>query len=282
MCAAISRSKPPIPLQRLRGSARVCFAGRENRLTDLYQTNPCRVFLPRRPGGKVEAVLLNTAGGITDGDELDYAVCTADGAHVVVTTQAAEKIYRSRGDDCLVRNQLQVINGAFLEWLPQETILFDGAVLTRKIDIRVDTDSRLLAMDWLILGRLARGEHLRQAAIHDQWRLRRDSQLIWADDFRLNGDVEALLHRRSLLDGAHAIATIIYVAPDAPDLLETARRALQKAVCRAGVSERTGQLICRFLGPDDISLRRDVEAFLATFRAALYGHPAPLPRVWAC
>tara|TARA_B100001245_G_scaffold234973_1_gene221727 strand:- start:1288 stop:2097 length:810 start_codon:yes stop_codon:yes gene_type:complete len=269
-------------LQRLRGSARVCFAGRENRLTDLYQTNPCRVFLPRRPGGKVEAILLNTAGGITDGDELDYAVCTADGAHVVVTTQAAEKIYRSRGDDCLVRNQLQVINGAFLEWLPQETILFDGAVLTRKIDIRVDTDSRLLAMDWLILGRLARGEHLRQAAIHDQWRLRRDSQLIWADDFRLNGDVEALCHRRSLLDGAHAIATIIYVAPDAPDLLETARRALRKAVCRAGVSERTGQLICRFLGPDDISLRRDVEAFLATFRAALYGHPAPLPRVWAC
>jgi len=282
MYAAISRSKPPIPLQRLRGSARVCFTGRENRLTDLYQTNPCRVFLPRRPGGKVEAVLLNTAGGITDGDELDYAVCTADGAHVVVTTQAAEKIYRSRGDDCLVRNQLQVINGAFLEWLPQETILFDGAVLTRKIDIRVDTDSRLLAMDWLILGRLARGEHLRQAAIHDQWRLRRDSQLIWADDFRLNGDVEALRHRRSLLDGAHAIATIIYVAPDAPDLLETARRALRKAVCRAGVSERTGQLICRFLGPDDISLRRDVEAFLATFRAALYGHPAPLPRVWAC
>ena len=282
MYAAILRSKPPIPLQRLRGSARVCFTGRENRLTDLYQTNPCRVFLPRRPGGKVEAVLLNTAGGLTDGDELDYAVCTADGAHVVVTTQAAEKIYRSRGDDSLVHNRLQVINGAFLEWLPQETILFDGAVLTRKIEIQVDTDSRLLAMDWLIMGRLARNEHLRQATIHDQWRLRRDSQLIWADDFRLNGDVEALRHRRSLLDGAHAIATIIYVAPDASKLLETARCALRKAVCRAGVSERAGMLICRFLGPDDISLRRDVEAFLVTFRAALYGHPAPMPRVWAC
>jgi urease accessory protein len=249
---------------------------------ELYQANPCRVLLPRRRDGYVEAVLLNTAGGITDGDRLAYAIATHDGAEVTVTTQAAEKVYRSRGAAAHVHNRLRVTTGAFLEWLPQESILFNGAALARKTDIEIDGGSRLLALDWLLLGRLASGERLDSATVHDRWRLRRDDRLIWADDFRLRGDIETLAQRPSLLDGARALATLIYVAPDASAHLETARRLLLKATGRAGVSERPGLLVCRFLGPDGIGLRRDVETFLTSFRAVLHGQPRPLPRVWAC
>lgn len=285
MYATISRSEPPIKLQRLQrlqGAAKVFFSGPDSRLTDLYQANPCRVLLPRRPGGQVEAVLLNTAGGITDGDQLNYVVSATDGAVVTATTQAAEKVYRSRGDDSRVGCQLNVSGGAFLEWLPQETILFDGAALARKTDIEIDENSKLIALDWLVLGRLASGERLTNAAVHDRWRVRRDGKLIWADDFRLRGDIEALRQRPSLLDGAKAMATMIYVGANAADHVEPVRELFKQTTCRAGVSTRPGLLICRFLGRDPMDLRRDVEKFLLAFRAALHGRPCPLPRVWAC
>ncbi len=285
MFAATSRSETPAPprrLQRLRGAARVGFSGPESRLCDLYQANPCRILLPRRPGGRVEAVLLNTAGGITDGDRLDYEIAANDGARVTATTQAAEKVYRSRGEDSRVRSWLQISGGALLEWLPQETILFNGAALARQTHIEIDAGSRLLAMDSLLLGRLASGEQLNRAAVHDSWRLRLADRLVWADDFRLQGDIEALRKRPSLLDGARAMATLIYVAPDAGEQLETARELLRDSQGRAGVSERPGLLICRFLAPDGLVLRRDLEAFLSPFRDVIHGHDCPLPRVWAC
>ncbi|MDA1099367.1 MAG: urease accessory protein UreD [Proteobacteria bacterium] len=288
MYAATSRSKTPIPqqpvqrLQRLQGAARVGFAGRETRLTALYQASPCRVLLPRRPEGRVEAVLLNTAGGITDGDRLKYTITVDGGAQVTATTQAAEKVYRSRGADSHVHCHLMLSDGAVLDWLPQETILFDGGALARQTHMEMDSGSRLLAMDWLLLGRLASGERLNHAAVRDRWRLRRDGRLIWADDFRLHGDIEGLRRRPSLLAGARALATLIYAASDAGDHLAAAKRLLQNALGRAGASERPGLLICRFLAPDGLTLRRDVEAFLLPFRAAIHGRPSPLPRVWAC
>ena len=122
MYADISQSDPPTPLQRLNGAARVSFQGAENRLIELYQANPCRVLLPRRHQGAVEAVLLNTAGGITDGDHLRYSLTATDGAHITATTQAAEKVYRSRGGDSHVHSQLTVTEGAFLEWLEGRTL----------------------------------------------------------------------------------------------------------------------------------------------------------------
>ena len=290
MYAAISQSdlqpdsqgEAPPKLQRLNGAARVGFAGPESRLTELYQGNPCRVLLPRRSKGPVEAVLLNTAGGITDGDELSYSVEATGGAHVLVTTQAAERVYQSRGADASVHSHLNLHDGSVLEWLPQETILFNRGALARKTHITMDVDSRLLAMDWLILGRLARGETLQDASVHDQWRLRVNGRLVWADDFRLTGDIESLRQRPALLGGAYALATLIYVAPDAEAHLKTAKCLAENCRGQAGVSERPGLLLCRFMARDGLTLRRDIEAFLIPFRAAIHDRPLALPRVWSC
>ncbi len=282
MFAATSPSDPAPKLQRLDGEAFVSFSGPDNRLDRLHQANPCRILLPRRPGRDVEAVLLNTAGGITDGDRLRYGISADRGATIAATTQAAEKIYRSRDGESRVENSLDVGGGAHLEWLPQETILFDGAALSRRMDIRIDCDSRVLALDWLILGRRASGELLRDARIHDRWRLRRDGKLIWADDFRLSGNIDKRRRGPALLDGAVAVATLIYVANDAETYAGPVKGQLRRCRCRAGASTRPGLIICRFLADDALILRHDVEEFLLAFRTALHERHRPLPRVWAC
>jgi urease accessory protein len=270
MYAAISLSEPQT-FQRADGAVRIGFA--PGGLGELYQRAPCRVLLPRVAGAP-EAVLINTAGGLTGGDRIDQRIDVAAGASALLTTQAAEKIYRSLGPDVRIATHLRVAGQ--LDWLPQETILFDGARLDRALDIDVAGDGRLLALDWLVLGRAARGERFTYGAVRDCWTLRRDGRLLWVDRFRLAGDVAALAARRSLLDGAVALATLVYMAADAPARLEELRALLAGLAVRAGVSLRAGVLVCRFLARDGFALRRDVSAVLTAFRGR------PLPRVWAC
>ncbi|MEQ9642381.1 MAG: urease accessory protein UreD [Alphaproteobacteria bacterium] len=221
-----------------------------------------------------EAVLINTAGGLAGGDRIDIDIDVAEGASVVVTGQAAEKVYRSLGPDVRVATRLTVAGA--LDWLPQETILFDRARLDRSLDIDVTGDGRLLALDWLVLGRAARGESFTKGAIRDNWTVRRDGVPVWADRFRLAGDVAAQIAKPSLLDGAVALATLIYVAKDAADRLEELRDLLTGLSVRAGVSLRNGLLICRFLARDAFALRREVTGVLTAFRGQ------PVPRVWSC
>ena len=269
MYAATSPSEPA--LQRADGAVRLGFAGRG--LADLYQRSPCRVLMPRVPGPP-EAVLINTAGGLAGGDKIDIDVSVPAGVAAVVTGQAAEKVYRSLGPTVRVANRLHVAGE--LDWLPQETILFDSARLDRSLDVDVPEDGRLLAVDWLVFGRTARGERFGRGEVRDNWTVRRDGRLVWADRFRLAGDVAAQIAKRSLLDGAVALATLIYVAKDAAARLDELRELLAGLSVRAGVSLRNGLLICRFLADDAFALRRDVVAVLTAFRGQ------PVPRVWTC
>src|SRR5579871_1487353 len=127
----------PAPrLQRASGESRVAFAVRDGRtrLADLYQRDPCRVMFPEpEPGEPPQAVLLTTSGGVTDGDRLKMSIEVGAGAQAVAATQAAEKIYRAAkgGGHCSMDIDIKVDEGATLDWLPQETIVFEGARLKR-------------------------------------------------------------------------------------------------------------------------------------------------------
>jgi len=280
--------RAPVPLerrlQRANGRARLAFAARAGGtgLASLYQRSPCRALFPRAAQPHPEAVLLNTAGGVAGGDRLSYEVAAGAGTRVVVSTQAAERIYRSLGLPGRISNRLEVGEGAMLDWLPQETILFDGARLHRRTDVDITGDGRLLAVDWLVLGRQASGETVRTGEVHDRWRVRRDGRLIWADDIRLSGDIEALVGRPALLAGATAMASLIYVAGDAGEHLRSTRAVLADGAGRAAATLLDGVLLCRFLGDDARLLRRDVGAALCHLRSAIAGCAQPLPRVWTC
>src|SRR5579871_2573597 len=141
----------PAPrLQRASGESRVAFAVRDGqtRLADLYQRDPCRVLFPDpEPGDPPEAVLVTTSGGVTDGDSLKMSLGVGVGAHAVSATQAAEKIYRAAGTagHCAIDVTLDIGEQASLDWLPQETIVFQGARLKRRTVAKVAATASLLA-----------------------------------------------------------------------------------------------------------------------------------------
>lgn len=277
--AAISPSEPPrtVPFgvhQRARGEARVSFALRDGRtvLGTLYQRGALKVRLPRGHGTAPEAVLINTAGGLTGGDRIAIRVEVPPGARATVTTQAAERIYRSIGDAAEVEAQLTVGAGGRLDWLPQETILFNRGVLRRRLDADLAEGAALLLAEAVIFGRRAMGEAVSAGALHDRWRVRRGGKPIFADDFRLEGDLAALLPRAAALAGHGAMASLLYVGDDAAGLVDPVRAALGDA---GGASAFGGKLVARVVAEDGLALRRALVPALTALRAG-----APMPRMW--
>ena len=276
-------------LQRVDGAARLVYARREggSYLSDLYQRAPCRVLFPTPDLGEPpQAVLLTTSGGLTGGDRLNIAISVGDGASATITSQAAEKLYRSVAGDCGVDISVSVGEGAWAEWLMQETILFNGARLRRRTVLDVAPGGRLLAVESVVFGRTAMGEDFQSGFLLDGWRVRRAGRLIWADALRLKGDIVGERHRPFGFGGAVAAATVLYVADDADSHLDAARSLVNETVnetpMEGGTTSFDGLLLIRLLSPDAAALRRAVIHTAAGLRAAVGGLPARLPRVWYC
>lgn len=254
---------------------------RGTELASLHQEAPLRALFPRPSAGDLpEAVLVTTSGGLVGGDRLRIDIDARREAGVLVTSQAAEKVYRSAGPEVDVGVSITAAAGAWVEWLPQETILFDGARLRRRIELGLDPSARLLATDILVFGRLARGERLTTGRLLDAWRLHRGGRLCWADTLRLEGDLRRRLSSPFAFAGARAMATLIYAAADAHEWLEGVRAVLAAAPSRSGATSMPGVLIVRWLGPDPAVLRRQVAALAAYLRHAVAGLPPRLSTTW--
>lgn len=273
-------SPPPIAHQRAEGAAELRFgpdaAGRTT-LRHLFQAAPLRVLFPTpEPGEPPLAALVNTAGGLAGGDALRFEAVLEAGACATLTTPAAEKLYRSLGPDTRVRTTLRLGPGSVLEWLPQETILFDGARLHRGLDLALEPQARLLAAEMLVFGRTARGETFSRGFLHDGWRLRRNGVLRWADALRLE-DPGAAGADRFGLNGAGALATLVYAADGAEALLPVLRDSC--GAFGAATLPRPGVLLARWLGPAT-PLRAAVGGAITAMRSVALGLPARLPRLW--
>ncbi len=282
MCIATS----PSSTVGVHGVAELAFAadGDETRLSTLYQRAPLRFLFPRVPETHTTAaVLVTTSGGWVGGDTMDVSVTADPGSSALITAQAAEKVYRSAGEDCRVNVRLKVGSGGWLEWLPQETILFEGARLRRITELNVDAGGRALAGEILVFGRTASGETVTRGLVRDAWTVRRDGRLVWADALHLEGDIAGRLASPSCLNGAVATATTVYAGDDAETHLDTARALLAGYASDgtvAGATVVAGLLIVRWLGYDTLALRTAYGAFWVTFRRHLRGGDEQLPRVW--
>lgn len=271
--AAPPRALAPQP--RADGHARVSARLRDgrSRLCDLFERGSAKARVPNAYGPALDAVFLNTAGGVTGGDRFRYEATAEAGATLTVSTQAAERGYRAQpGETGRIETRLRIAPGARLDWLPQETILFDRSALHRRIEIAMAEDATLLFLEPVVFGREAMGETVTQAAFRDSQRLRRGGRLVYADSTRVEGPVAEILARPACLAGARAYATLIYAAPDAESRLTEARDLLRGA--EAGASAFDGLISARIVSPDGYALRRTLAHFLRGFRAA------PLPRVW--
>jgi urease accessory protein len=267
-------------LPRTEGSVRLGFVlGADGRtaLAGLHQSGAARVRFPKPEGGDApEAVLLNTAGGLTGGDRLDVDVAVAARCSATVTSAAAEKIYRALDGEARIQVRLDVGEGASLAWLPQSTIVFDRAKLDRRTDAAISGSASFLAVETLIFGRSAMGEEVRRGACRDSWRVRRDGRLVFADAFQVDGAVADVLDRDATLDGARAVAMLLWAAADAADRLDEVRALLQDAPCRVAASAWNGLLLVRAAARDSGGVRTMLESVITHLTGR------PLPRVWQC
>ena len=278
----ISRSDSVTPLQRSRGRLRVCIMrrGPESVLADLYQEGCLKARFPRTPpGAPVSVVLLNSAGGVVPGDRLDQVLRLEAGTDASVVSAGAERFYRGlRGDaPAQVRTTITLGAGATLEWLPQESILFDATALDRTLAIDMEEDARLLAVEALLFGRAAMGEALHRIQLVDRLRIRRAGRLVWQDAVRLSGDAAALMQHPATGGGAAAVAGIVFTAPEATARLDALRKAMAGAGYDAGVTCRDGVLFARVVARDGAVLRERIAAALAVLR-----NEPDLPRNWCC
>ena len=265
---------------RADGTVRLTFGvvGERTKLVERADGGGYLVRTPRHrdPLGRevCEAVLINTGGGMAGGDRLMLTAEARPGAWALVTTQAAEKIYRSQGPASMVDVDLLLGPASRLDWLPQETILFSGSRLRRKLTCELGADAAVTIAETVIFGRIAMREVLDAGSFNDRWRIRRDGKLIFAEDVDLSATPARLLARKASGDGARAMATILHIAPKVELRIDGAREMLAQGSTESGASAWNGMLLMRFMSRDARTLRADV------VRAVEWLRGEAAPRSW--
>ncbi len=288
MSAAIlpsERDAAPVWRQEVRGFADIRYACSDGttRLAHLAHHDPLRVLFSKPARDDVaQATLVNMSGGLIAGDALNIHFAVDENAAALCVASAAEKIYRSTGDMSHITVDLHAAQNAWAEWLPQETIFFNGARLRRTTRLHLAQGARMLAGEFLVLGRIASGEVVGSGYLRDAWEVRQDGRMIWADALRMDGNFAAIRSAKAGLNGARALATLVFAGSGVTEYLEPAR-ALQQACgdrVLASASCVNGVLVMRWLAVEPQALRAALGKFWAAFRHQAAGLPATLPRIW--
>jgi urease accessory protein len=263
---------PPLP--RSFGALDIAFVRRNGKTSAerVFQSGVLRSRFPNVARGSApEAVLINTAGGLTGGDLVTTNIEMGEASHALVTTQAHEKVYRALWGEASVASTLKLGARSRLDWLPQPTILFDRARLCRETRVVMAADAVFLGVESVVFGRTAMGETMKTGLLCDRWMIERDGAPIHADSFEVAGDVAELLARPSVLAGNAAMATLRYVAPDAEDRLSEMRDLVAES---GGASAWNGMLLMRLVAADGYRLGHALSRVLVGLRRT------PLPPVW--
>ena len=246
----------------------------QSRRARVHEAGSLRVRFPNtEQSAQREAVIINTAGGMAGGDRFDIAVDVGANAHLCLTSAAAEKVYRSLGQDTQVSVKLVVGPRAALAWLPQETILFDQARLRRTIDLDLTHSASVLLAEGIVFGRAAMGEVVACGHLFDRWRVRVDGDLVFAETTRLDGEIVHRLSEAAVAAEGAAVASVLKFPGDEGAAVEI--RALQASfIGDVGVSAWNGLALARLVAPNGAALRHDLLSVLTIWSAG------NLPRLW--
>ena len=272
-------------LQRSEGLARLVLTGsaRGTRIVDLFERSPIRIMFPGIRGAPVEeAVVVNTAGGIAGGDRLESSVTVLANASVTVTSQAAERVYRALSEPALIATRLKLCQAAKLAWLPQETIVYNGALMRRNTEVEISTGAEVLALEWLVLGRAAHGEQIVGGQIIDGWQVKLDGRLIWADRFRATDDVFPRLRSPALLADFKAIGTLIHFGPDVEARVEFMRDLAPQLQCHCVTTVVSGLMIARLAARAAAELKAGLREILLQLERTWAQGPFRVPKMWSC
>jgi urease accessory protein len=259
-----------------RGELGVLRTGGRTRIDRLYQEGAAKIRMPRTVGDPLEAVLINTAGGLTGGDRLDWSIAVGDRASATVTTQTCEKIYRAASGLAKIGCRMDVGAAGRLAWLPQETIVFDNSAFRRTIEIDLAADAEALIVEATVFGRHAMGESVERADFADRWRIRRSGRLVHAEDFAIGPNAGRQLAAPPALGDATCVATVLALSGDAEQQLDAVRAILGDAgAASAWTVAGSGKLLARLIAKDSYALRKRLIPLIE-----LLNGRAGLPKVW--
>ncbi|TXF11694.1 urease accessory protein UreD [Pelomicrobium methylotrophicum] len=256
--------------------------GPRTRLVERAHSGPLAVQKPFYPEGEAvcHTVPLHPPAGLAGGDRLDLCVQLMSGAHALLTTPGANKWYRSAGPEAAQRLRFDVEDDATLEWLPQETIVFDQARAVMHCDVHLKERSRYIGWEILCLGRTARGERFSRGTVKLSTRLWRNGRPLWLEQGILAGGGPVLTSPAGLA-GQPVCGTLLAIADHIPpELLERCRDVAPAQSCAGGITALPGLLVARFLGPSGQAARRYFGQLWALIRPALCGRAACPPRIW--
>ena len=254
------------------------------RIADLYQNANAKIRVPKQHHDHLDAVLINTAGGLTGGDRLCWTMDAGASTKTVVSTQACERIYRAKAGTADVQNNIDVQEGAHLFWLPQETILFDGAALDRKFNAQIASGGRLTALEIVVLGREAMHETLQSVSLSDKWRIHHGNRLLHADAIRLGSADLPKMKQSAHLKDHLVFGTLIDIEPSRTPLDQQQSRALSDRFAhrftgcdkvQMGMSVFEQKTIVRFTARNSYQLRQQLPDLLNEIVLGLH-----LPTVW--
>ena len=267
-------TKPLPEFQRAQGRVELGFSFQSNfnYLEHLYQAGCLKALIPKNYSEVPDVILINTSGGITGGDELQIQANVGEKVNVCLTTQTAERAYKSCQGIGKIEVDLSLENRSKLDWIPQETILFDESAIKRTIKVDMLEHSHLLMVESIILGRQAMGECVRNNLFLDQWKILRNNKPIYLESLKLSNANE--LSGFATLGKNKALATILYIAPDSEERLEQMRKILQETDVLGGASAWDGKLVVRLISEYPRFLRLALINILTQFRER------SLPRVW--
>lgn len=288
---AVAVKPDPVARQRVSASAHIGSKCRQpdglvpercvSAIAALDQQGSARIRLPRVSAGPLQAVLLNTAGGLTGDDEIHWSGMAGEGSHLRISTAACEKLYRTHGPAAVQKTSLEVGKGARIDWLPQETIVFDGSALKRTLHADVAADATILLVESIVLGRKAMQETVTHLDLHDRWRIHRDGQLLHAEDMRLQLMSAADARQQSMLHQFGAISTVLLVSPKPKESLERLLSQLQDRIppstltFSAAASIMEHRLIVRLLADSSLTLRKFLIPCIEHLNEGL-----SIPQVW--
>lgn len=261
-------------MQRSRGAARIAVGLRGGRpsVRQLHQSGSAKVFLPRP--GTDGAIFLNTSGGLTGGDQLGYALDLMPGLRFCATTQTAERAYASQGPEACVDVRLQVGAGSHLDWLPQETLLYEHSAIRRETRVDLGDGASVLLCEMIVLGRHAMGENPVDLRLHDRRMVYRGERCVWADSLAINAEALARRDGSAVMAQARCHAVVALIGRGAEDAAGPLRPHLMAEGCDAALSGWNGRLILRLTSRDSWPMKRQLARILTQLR------DRPLPRAW--
>ncbi|MEO0574112.1 MAG: urease accessory protein UreD [Pseudomonadota bacterium] len=280
-------------LPRAIGESRLVLQRRDQQtaLKTLYQQGCAKIRFPHNEAHHAhESVLINTAGGLTDGDCLSHEIEWQAGAHAIVTTQAAERVYRSRADDARVDTRLRVGPDARAVWLPQETIMFDGGRLTRRLDVDLQPGASFFAAESVVFGRTAMGECVHSGGLDDVWHICRNERPLFVEHFRaddrLHGDLAKWRAQPVTLAGGVAMLTAVLICDGHEQYLNAVLDALKERALSAGASNLGAALLVRAVSDDASALRDALQQIFFAIQSVDAAnnplHSVAMPRAYFC